>query len=152
MILLQSSATGQLPCPFGTFGNSQQHARVIYGWVNRLQPIQVPEGRQKFVFIHLASSMLCHPWLNLLPWHSITASLCKAVQSCASLCKTPPRGGGGVHAHYRLSQARSGEKIKKYFMPLCPAIEPNGGQRHSVHDSLGRPLPAKSRPIQGYAR
>src|SRR5580692_4696811 len=33
-----------LSCPSGTFENSQQHARVIYGWVHSRQPTQSPEG------------------------------------------------------------------------------------------------------------
>ena len=40
----QSSASGLWPCPSGTFENSQQHARVIYGWVHSRQPTQSPEG------------------------------------------------------------------------------------------------------------
>jgi hypothetical protein len=31
-------------CPSGTFENSQQHARVIYGWVHRLIKIKSPAG------------------------------------------------------------------------------------------------------------
>jgi hypothetical protein len=30
--------------PFGTFENSQQHARMIYGWVHGPQSIQSPAG------------------------------------------------------------------------------------------------------------
>jgi hypothetical protein len=40
MIDFQSSATALRPCPSGTFDNSQQHARVIYGWVHR--PLSAP--------------------------------------------------------------------------------------------------------------
>jgi hypothetical protein len=43
MIDLQSSATALRPCPFGASGNSQQHARVIYGWVRRPLEAQSPE-------------------------------------------------------------------------------------------------------------
>jgi hypothetical protein len=44
MIVLQSSATALRPCPSGTFENSQQHARVIYGWVYRPTKTQSPAG------------------------------------------------------------------------------------------------------------
>src|ERR1700722_7538470 len=44
MIVLQSPATILRPCPLGTSENSQQHARVIYGWVQRPKTTQSPEG------------------------------------------------------------------------------------------------------------
>jgi hypothetical protein len=44
MIVLQSPTKVLRPCPSGTFENSQQHARVIYGWVHRLQQTQSPAG------------------------------------------------------------------------------------------------------------
>jgi hypothetical protein len=44
MIDFQSPASDLRPCPSGTFENSQQHARVIYDWVNRPLPTQSPEG------------------------------------------------------------------------------------------------------------
>jgi hypothetical protein len=57
MIVLPSplgrQAKGLRPCPSGTFENSQQHARVIYGWVYRPQQIQSPEGTAETLF-HLA--------------------------------------------------------------------------------------------------
>jgi hypothetical protein len=43
-------------CPSGTFENSQQHARVIYGWVHGFHQAKVPQGRQKSVFIRLCAS------------------------------------------------------------------------------------------------
>jgi hypothetical protein len=60
-----------MSCPFETFENSQQHARVIYGRVHRSQPTKVPKGRQN-----------CLEFLTL---H-------KSMQGRANLCKTPGRG------------------------------------------------------------
>jgi hypothetical protein len=53
MIVLQSSALALRPCPSGTFENSQQHARVIYGWVPSSQSNQSPAGTAEILF-HLA--------------------------------------------------------------------------------------------------
>ena len=50
-------------CPSGTFENSQQHARVIYGWVHGRQQIRVPRGRQKS-FSLLPSLALVHAALS----------------------------------------------------------------------------------------
>jgi hypothetical protein len=63
MIDFQSSATAPWPCPIGTFANSQQHARVIYGWVHGRQQIRVPRGRQKS-FSLLPSLALVHAALS----------------------------------------------------------------------------------------
>jgi hypothetical protein len=58
MIGLRSSAA-VLPCPSGTFENSQQHAHVIYGWVHRPKPTQVPKGRQESAFDRHQKKSLC---------------------------------------------------------------------------------------------
>jgi hypothetical protein len=58
MIDFQSSATALRLCPSGTSENSQQHARVIYGWVHRSQQIQNPAGMTEIL---LGLSSLKYP-------------------------------------------------------------------------------------------
>jgi hypothetical protein len=57
MIDFQSSARALRPCPSGTFDNSQQHARVIYGWVHRPQPTPSPTGTAETLLglVHLCA-------------------------------------------------------------------------------------------------
>jgi hypothetical protein len=74
MIVFQSPSTVLRPCPSGTFENSQQHARVIYGWVHRPGLTQSPEGTAE-IFLHVgriknraaahARSSFCSFCLNL---------------------------------------------------------------------------------------
>ena len=82
MIVFQSSGTVPPPCPIGTFENSRQHARVIYGWVRGPCQTQSPERTAEILpsFTSLADSTfhlcalapLCekslfigvHPWLK----------------------------------------------------------------------------------------
>src|ERR1700733_5734207 len=51
MIVLLSppdrQAKGLGSCPFGTFENSQPHARVIYGWVHYPKPTLSPAGTKE---------------------------------------------------------------------------------------------------------
>jgi hypothetical protein len=59
MIDFQSPTTALRPCPLGTFENSQQHARVIYGWVHGSQQIPSPVGTAEiFSRLRLADSVL----------------------------------------------------------------------------------------------
>src|SRR5580704_1558875 len=51
MIDLQSSATALQPCPSRTFENSQQHARVIYGWVHRPLKTQSPKWSTEILLV-----------------------------------------------------------------------------------------------------
>src|SRR5580693_2640938 len=69
MIVFQSSATALWPCPSGTFENSRQHARVIYGWVHGPQPTRSPAGTTEIIIGF--SGLKCrsefigvHPWLK----------------------------------------------------------------------------------------
>jgi hypothetical protein len=71
-------------CPSRTSENSQQHARVIYGWVHGPQQIQSLAGtteifldlfgQQKSVFISV------HPWLE--------TRFCETNPICGSWCIT----------------------------------------------------------------
>jgi hypothetical protein len=78
----QSALIEACPCPSGTSENSQQHARVIHGWVHRPHQPKVPQGRQN------------------LP------KIFKPVQGCANLCKPVqgPRVRGG-----RLGRVKTGQ-------------------------------------------
>src|ERR1700733_9546087 len=96
MIVFQSSITALPPCPSGTFENSQQHMRVIYGWAHRPLKSQSPKGTaesfsrsaghrisdlrpvngsvlsvalwQKTVFIGLAAPKPCEGGLSYVAW------------------------------------------------------------------------------------
>jgi hypothetical protein len=91
------------PCPSGTLETTQQHARVIYGWVHRLCALCASVAK--------SVSICVYPWLNLPLWRPKFANLCKAVQSCASLCKGGVRGRGlavqGLHVPFKVSQGHS---------------------------------------------
>jgi hypothetical protein len=76
-------------CPSGTFENSQQHARVIHGWVHRLPKTKSP-GRTSEIRVYRCPSVVK---LVVLP-----SQIIEPLQGCANLGKAmqahPPREGG----------------------------------------------------------
>jgi hypothetical protein len=104
MIVLQSSATVLRPCPSGIFENSQQHARVIYGWVHRPHQPKVPQRRQKL-------PQIFNPAQGY-------ANLSKAMQA-----PPPGRAGKGLRSRARCGYlhlfAHSSEKKRLFIFWLA---------------------------------
>jgi exodeoxyribonuclease VII small subunit len=72
----QSALIEVRPYPFGTFENSQQHARVIYGWVHRLCTLGASVAES--VLIRLSAEALAKAdvpsWLNSLLGTPVSAN------------------------------------------------------------------------------
>jgi hypothetical protein len=75
MIGFQSLVSGLRPCPSGTFENSQQHARVIYGWVRRPLKTQSPAGTTENSFCHAIGTIAAKPFCSSRQNLSVAVSL-----------------------------------------------------------------------------
>jgi hypothetical protein len=94
-------ATTFCPCPSRTSDNSQHHARVIYGWVQRLTKSQSPAGTPE-TLLRFAGISSCSGGSDLSFFHSVilskTLRLCvfaleiRVTRACLASRRTlPPR-------------------------------------------------------------
>jgi len=73
------------PCPFRTFENSQQHARVIYGWIHR--PTKNPKSRR-----HGRSPLsLCHHYNGFIIRRKFIPSFYSKLCASVSLWQNTPK-------------------------------------------------------------
>src|SRR5580692_1958154 len=99
----QSALIEVCPCSPGTFENSQQHARVIYGWGRRSQPAQSPAGTAEIIMglsgLKYESVFIgVHPWLKTY------------------ICKIPSRFLKAIKGHSRLFKLIQGFFGKNIFL------------------------------------
>jgi hypothetical protein len=132
MIDFQSSATALRPCPSGTFDNSQQHARVIYGWVHRPKPTLSPEGTaeihvSRFAVPEPASVSPCQVSLPRIPKVSGVPRFSKVLPGYSKPCQvrvpSPSKAVTGLFQVFpKYSKPFQGFFRKKnclFFLKIC---------------------------------
>jgi hypothetical protein len=143
MIDLQSSAITSWPCPSRAFENSQQHARVIYGWVHRPTKSQSPTGTTEVLLnlLDIKYRIRVYRCPSVVKFAVFESKIIKPLRGCAKLCQhvqDPREGGAGLS-----------NPTANFSLARCESTQINPSMtKYRPHTGLYRPkTPAKNEPL-----